>query len=58
MSKPQVRLKISAGKSTPVPTEQLARFKEAMAERVVKPVQERAAAQRDQAAKVRSRHVR
>jgi hypothetical protein len=52
------RLKIPADKVSPVPDAELARFKRSMTDRVVKPMQERAVLQREQAARVRSRQVR
>jgi hypothetical protein len=58
MKKPHERLKIPADRVSPVPDEEVARFKRSMTERVVKPMQDRAVAQREQAARVRSRQVR
>jgi hypothetical protein len=52
------RLQIAPDRVSPVPATQLTQFKRSMTERVVKPMQNRAAAQREQVAKVRSRQVR
>jgi hypothetical protein len=50
--------RIFAIAGTPVPDAELARFKRSMTERVVKPMQDRAVAQCEQGARVRSRQVR
>ena len=56
--KPRPRLQIAKDRVSGVPETELKRFKDSMNESVVKPMRERAAAQRVQAAKVRSRQVR
>lgn len=56
--KTQERLQIRPDRVSPVPAEQLTQFKRSMTDQVVKPMKDRAAAQRDQVAKVRSRQVR
>ncbi len=58
MKKPRERLRIAQDRVSQVPDTQLTQFKRSMNEKVVKPMQKRAAAQREQAAKVRSRQVR
>lgn len=58
MSKPPRRLTIPAEKETPVSADALKRFDRLMTERVIKPMQKRAAARNAGVAKARSRPVR
>lgn len=58
MKKPNERLKIPPDRVSPMPDNEVARFKRSMTEHVVKPMQDRAAAQLEQAARVRARQVR
>lgn len=58
MSKDQRRLQISAERVSNVSAAQLAKLKASMTEKVLKPLKDRAVAQREKVAKVRSRTVR
>lgn len=58
MAKPPQRLRLPPEKVRAVPREALQRFERSMTERVIKPMQRRAAARNASVAKARTRAVR
>lgn len=58
MTKGHGTIQLKADRATKVPEDRLVAFKRAMTEKVVKPMEKRAAEQREEATTVRARQVR